>query len=147
VELSRYRFRSVWTLPVSRDAVYDVVADLGAYPQWWPQVRTVERIDESTAALVCRSWLPYDLRFRASAVREDREAGILEATLTGDLEGWSRWTLTAHRAGTSLRYEQEVVTRAALLRRLAPIARPAMRLNHAVMMRACRRGLARRLAS
>ncbi len=147
MDLSLYRFRSVWSLPVGRDAVYDVLADVGAYPQWWPQVRTVERIDDVTAALVCRSWLPYDLRFRASAVREDREAGILEATLAGDLEGWSRWTLISHPAGTSLRYEQQVITRAGPLQRLALIARPALTLNHTVMMRDCRRGLERRLGA
>jgi hypothetical protein len=71
---------------------------------------------------------------------------VLEAKLTGDLEGFSRWTITATGSGADLLFEEEVVTTKALLRRLAPIARPAFRANHALMMRHGERGLRTYLA-
>ncbi|MGI8612812.1 MAG: SRPBCC family protein [Nocardioidaceae bacterium] len=140
-----YRFDSSWTVAAEQLVVFDVLADLGSYPQWWPQVREVREVGERTAELDCRSALPYRLRVRATSLREDRAAGVLEAALGGDLDGWSRWTLTPAPVGTALRYEQEVVTRTALLRRAAGMARPVLRLNHSWMMRGARRGLALRV--
>lgn len=146
VEMSRYRFRSMWHVDVDKDAVFDVLADLGSYPHWWRQVRSVERVDDETAELVCRSALPYDLRLRASRVCEDRAAGALEVRLSGDLEGWSRWTLRHDGGRTALLYEQEVVAHSRLLRRLGFVGRPVLRLNHWWMMRSGRLGLDRWLA-
>lgn len=138
-----YRFRSAWHVPADRDRIFDVLADIGAYPRWWPQVRSVDRVDEDTAALVCRSVLPYDLRMRAARAREDRDSGALEVRLSGDLDGWSRWTLRVEGSGTALLYEQEVVAHGQMLRLLGLVGRPFLRLNHAWMMRCGRVGLAR----
>lgn len=71
---------------------------------------------------------------------------MLEARLTGDLEGHSRWTLapSPDGAGTVLQFGEEVEVRRRLLRTLS-FARPAFRFNHAVMMRAGERGLRRHL--
>lgn len=137
-----YRFRSAWHVPADRDRLFDVLADIGAYPRWWPQVRSVDRVDEDTAALVCRSVLPYDLRMRAARAREDRDSGALEVRLSGDLDGWSRWTLRGEGSGTALLYEQEVVAHGQTLRLLGLVGRPFLRLNHAWMMRCGRVGLA-----
>ncbi|MGH3356449.1 MAG: SRPBCC family protein [Nocardioidaceae bacterium] len=137
-----YRFRSAWHVPADRDRIFDVLADIGAYPRWWPQVRSVDRVDEDTAALVCRSVLPYDLRMRAARAREDRDSGALEVRLSGDLDGWSRWTLRGEGSGTALLYEQEVVAHGQMLRLLGLVGRPFLRLNHAWMMRCGRVGLA-----
>jgi hypothetical protein len=143
--LSDYRFREHWHLPAGADAVYDVLVDLATYPQWWPQVLSVDGIDDDGARLVCRSMLPYSLRFDALRGREDRIAGVLEARLVGDLVGWSRWTVLPHPRGTELQYEQHVTTPRRHLRWLSPVARPALLLNDAWMMRGGRRGLESRL--
>jgi hypothetical protein len=143
--LSDYRFTERWQLRASTDVVFDVLVDLAAYPQWWPQVRSVEGIDDDSAHVVCRSALPYSLRFVTLRGREDRAAGVLEARLVGDLDGFSRWTLQPHPDGTEVVYEQRVTTQRRLLRWLAPVARPMLLLNHAWMMRGGRRGLELRL--
>jgi hypothetical protein len=143
--LADYRFREHWHLPAQVDTVYDILVDLASYPQWWPQVRSVEGIDQDGARLVCRSALPYSLRFDALRGREDREAGVLEARLVGDLVGFSRWIVRPHAYGTELVYEQHVTTPRGVLRWLAPIARPVLVLNHAWMMRCGRKGLETRL--
>jgi len=153
-----FRFRHRWHVPVERADAYAVLSDLADYPRWWPQVQSVERIDDSTAAVVCRSLLPYRLRFRMRVARQDPDAGVLEARLSGDLEGWCRWSL-AHSAppsvsaerpapgGTTLLFEQVVVTPNRLLRSLAVLGRPALRLNHTWMMRSGHRGLLRHLCA
>ncbi|MFD7710271.1 SRPBCC family protein [Streptomyces sp. NPDC059786] len=141
----RYRFRSRWTLPAAPAAVYPVLERIEDYPRWWPQVREVRLADERTGTVRVRSLLPYDLVFTAHEVRRDPVTGVLQIAMTGDLEGWARWTLTADGPGTLARYDQEVEVTKVLLRRLAVPGRPLFRANHALMMRAGRRGLGARL--
>jgi hypothetical protein len=143
--LSDYRFRERWTLAAPAETVYEVLVDLPSYPHWWPQVLSVEQLDDDSAHVVCRSALPYLLRFDALRGREDRDAGVLEARLVGDLLGWSRWTVAAAGAGTELLYEQQVSTPKTVLKRLALVARPLLLANHAWMMRGGRHGLEARL--
>jgi uncharacterized protein YndB with AHSA1/START domain len=145
MDWTHHRFRSLWPLPAPPAAVYTALERVEDYPRWWPQVREVTRLDEHTGAIRIRSLLPYDMAFTAREVRRDPAAGVLEATLTGDVDGWSRWTVTAHGTGSLARYEQEVDVRKPLLRRLAVPGRPLFRANHRLMMRAGRRGLAAHL--
>ncbi|MEU2879157.1 SRPBCC family protein [Streptomyces sp. NPDC007070] len=145
MDWTHYRFRARWTLSAPPTAVYDALERVEDYPRWWPQVREVRRADADTAALRIRSLLPYDLCFTARETRRDPAAGVLEAAMTGDLDGWARWTLTPHGADTLARYDQVVDVNKPLLRRLAVPGRPVFRLNHRLMMRAGRRGLATRL--
>jgi uncharacterized protein YndB with AHSA1/START domain len=141
MDWTHYRFRSLWVLAAPADDVYDVLADAERYPRWWPQVREVTRLDDRSGVIRIRSLLPYDLVFTAREVRRDPAAGILEIAMTGDVDGWARWTLTPDGPGTRARYDQEVRVTKPLLRRLAVPGRPAFRANHALMMRAGRRGL------
>jgi hypothetical protein len=104
-------------------------------------VRRVDRIDDSTVRIVARSVLPYSLTFRATESRQDEAEGVLEIAMRGDLEGFSRWTIEPGAAGTLATFEEEVITRKKSLRRLAVVARPFFRWNHALMMRHGRRGL------
>jgi hypothetical protein len=145
--LTDYEFRSEWHVPAPHDQVFDVLADIGSYPLWWPQVRAVARASHGRALLVCRSALPYSLEFVVSRRREDRESGVLEAGLEGELDGWARWIVSANGSGTDVVYEQRVVTARLLLRLLAPLARPVLKSNHSWMMRGGERGLRRRLGS
>jgi hypothetical protein len=147
VKASTYCFRSAWGVDLHADKLFDVLSDIASYPRWWPQLRSVERIDDDTAAVRCRSALPYTLRLHARRAREDRDAGVLEVRLHGDLDGWSRWTLTPRHEGTALVYEQEVVVRGRMLRWAGLVGRPVLRLNHAWMMRGARLGLHRWLTS
>ncbi|MER6078750.1 SRPBCC family protein [Streptomyces sp. NPDC001833] len=145
MDWNHYRFRSLWPLPVPLATVYEALREVEEYPRWWPQVRSVNRLDDSVAVLTIRSFLPYDLTFTAREARREPEAGVLEISMTGDIEGWARWTITADGTGTLARYDQVVDVHKPLLRRLALLGRPFFRLNHRLMMSAGRRGLLRHL--
>lgn len=141
MDWSHYRFRSVWRVPAPHTDVYAVLERAEDYPQWWPQVREVRSVDGRRGTARFRSLLPYDLFVTGEERRHDPEAGILEIAVTGDLEGWARWTVTSVPGGTRVVYDQEVVVRKPLMRRLAVPGRPVFLLNHALMMRAGERGL------
>lgn len=138
---SRYQFRSTWHVGAAPDDVYAVLERLPDYPLWWPQIRSVTLVNEHAYELVCRSSLPYELRFTTEQAVRDPVARVLEATMAGDLEGFSRWTIAPHRDGTAATFDEDVVATKALLRRLEPVARPAFKANHSRMMRDGERGL------
>src|SRR5690606_38143084 len=141
--VNHYRFHSLWTLTAPAPVVYRVLVRIDDYPRWWPQVRAVTRIDDTAGTARIRSVLPSDLVVVLREERRDPAAGILEVTLTGDIDGRARWTVTPAEGGGCLaRYEQEAEVRKPLLRRLAVPARCLFRANHTVMMRAGRRALA-----
>ncbi len=144
---SRYRFhfRSLWQLSATPGEVFDVLERAGDYPTWWPQVREVRELEETQGEARIRSVLPYDLWITGRALRRDPDAGVLELEISGDVEGWARWTVTAEdgRRVTTAVYEQQVEVRKPLMRMLIPAASPFFRANHALMMRAGERGLRR----
>lgn len=113
--------------------MFDVIADVAGYPSWWPQVRAIAKVDERTARIVIRSLLPYSLECELESVVQDRAAGILEARLRGDIEGWSRWTLTQDGNQTTMHFEQFVDTPYWPLR-AARWVRWLPELNHRWMM-------------
>jgi hypothetical protein len=145
MDWSHYRFRSLWRLPAPPAVVSGALERADDYPRWWPQIREVTRLDDTSGIIRIRSVLPYDLWFTAREARRDPGAGVLEIAMTGDLEGWARWTLTADGTGTLARYEQVVDVNKPLLRRFAIPGRPVFRANHRIMMRSGRRGLAAHL--
>ncbi|MFI6349659.1 SRPBCC family protein [Streptomyces sp. NPDC050560] len=142
MDWSRYRFHSVWTLPAPPHTVFAVLSDIRAYPAWWPQVREVATRDGTSGSARFRSLLPYDLVVTAHEERNEPGTGILQIRMRGDLDGWARWRVAAAAPGvTRAVYDQDVEVRKPLMRRLAVPCRPVFRLNHALMMRAGRRGL------
>ncbi|MFB7994751.1 SRPBCC family protein [Streptomyces sp. NPDC056002] len=141
MDWNHYRFRSVWDMPAGPADVFAALERAEDYPLWWPQVREATPLDERRGTARFRSLLPYDLFVTATALRRDTEAGVLEIAMSGDLEGWVRWTVGVYGDGTRALYEQEVEVRKPLLRRFARVGRPVFLVNHALMMRGGRRGL------
>jgi hypothetical protein len=146
VDWNHYRFRSLWPLPAPASDVYRALERVEDYPRWWPQVREVTRLDDTSGVLRFRSLLPYELTATVREGRRDPAAGVLEVVMSGDMEGWARWTVAPRGFATLVRYDQEVVVRKPLLRRLAVPGRLLFRANHRLMMRAGRQGLAAHLA-
>ncbi|MGH3492898.1 MAG: SRPBCC family protein [Sciscionella sp.] len=145
IEPGYYRFCSEWLLPARPTAVYRTVVDLASYPDWWPDVRAVSKVDEDTAELRCRAVLPYSLQLRMHRREQDEHSGRLRVELSGDLIGLLAGDISAVPQGTRLVIIQEVIVAKRILRLLDPVARPVFRANHAMMMRHGHEGLRRRL--
>ncbi len=125
--------------------MFAVLADLGDYPSWWPQVRSVVRIDDDAAEVVVRSVLPYTLRLVLTREVEDEANGLLRVGIGGDLCGWSQWVVRDD-GPTVAEFTEEVEVAGAL----GAVARPGarlMRANHRAMMHGGERGLARHLGA
>lgn len=148
MSLNEYRFRNVWSLEVAAARLFGALVDLANYPAWWPDIRSVSRVDDDTAELTCRALLPYALVFRLHRTEQDERAGRLRVDMTGDLEGYVQGIVAQHEPRRAqLEIAQQVVVNKRLLRRLAPVARPLFRANHAAMMRRGHRGLRTYLAA
>jgi hypothetical protein len=143
----RYRFRNVWRVAASPEETYAALSRLPEYPIWWPEVKEVAFVDRDGVRVRCRSVLPYDLSFVIHEPHADPESGVLQAKLAGDLEGYSRWTVTGTSEGSMLVFDEEVETTKPLLKRLSRFVRPALHANHALMMRHGEAGLRAHLAA
>ncbi|UUW89687.1 SRPBCC family protein [Pimelobacter simplex] len=140
--LRSFEFADTWEVPAPPETVAAVLTDLAEYPRWWPQVRAVASLGPETAWVRCRSALPYTLDLVLDAV--SRTPPVVEVAVSGDLEGFARFTLVPVAGGTRLDFRQEVTVRGALA--LASYARRAVLVwNHQRMMAGCRAGLAARL--
>jgi hypothetical protein len=140
-EFNHYRFRSIWVIHAAPTDVYAVLHDVGGYSMWWPEIKRVQRVSEDRFALRVRSFLPYYLDFESTRAREDKSSGVLEARLSGDLDGYSRWTIEGSGGPTRAVFDEEVDTHKRSLNLLAPLARPAFKANHTFMMRHGQAGL------
>lgn len=141
-----WRFRRDWIVAASPDAVYAVCADIDAYPTWWPEIRSIQRIDADSGVAVIRSVLPYRLHLRMTREVDDPVERRLRTGLAGDLTGWAEFHIEPAAAGRSaVAYRQEVEVTVPVFGRVAPLLGPILRANHAAMMRSCERGLARAL--
>ena len=138
-----YRFAGEWEIAGPPDTVAALLADLGAYPTWWPQILAVASLGADDARVLCRSTLPYTLDLVLHAVR--RETRVLETSISGDLVGRVRWDLAAHRGGTRLGWEQEVSVTGPMAW-ASYVARPMLSWNHRRMLAGGIAGLRREVA-
>ncbi len=142
MSLTDYRFRSVWLVDAPPGSAYAALYELVDYPRWWAEIRSARKIDEDHVEMRTRSFLPYELNFLLTRQRADPLAGVLEASMSGHLEGTSRWTIAAHGRGSRIVFEESVRTNRWALNKLVFLgARPAFAANHALMMRHGRDGL------
>jgi uncharacterized protein YndB with AHSA1/START domain len=144
--MAEYTFRTQWRIDADPDSVYAALRDVESYPRWWPQVVSARELDAGSGELRCRSMLPYDLVFVARREAEDPDRRVLRARLIGDLAGTTQWTIRADGAWAVAVFDEDVDAHKRLLRATGRLLRPALRLNHDVMMRAGERGLRNHLA-
>lgn len=93
---------------------------------------------------VWKGRLPYRLGFAARTTRV-LAPDLIEACISGDLEGKGRWTFSHVDGVTTIHYEWHVRTTRRWMNLAAPVFRPFFVLNHHVLMRHGARCLAKRL--
>ena len=145
-----YRFLTTWVLDSPCEPVWETIADVDRWPEWWRGVELVEMLeagdDEGVGCFYRHRWrsvLPYTVAFDMRTTRVE-PSRFLEAVATGELEGVGRWRFY-EGAGTAVTYEWLVHTNRAWMNALAPVARPAFVWSHNVVMRWGGACLARRL--
>ena len=147
----RYAFLTTWLIQADREAVWDVIDDVLAWPQWWRGVVSVAELEPgdedgvgSLGRYVWKSRLPYRLEFDMRTTRVERPV-YMEGSAAGELAGAGRWRLFEEDAATAVLYDWEVETTSRWMNALAPVAKPLFAWNHDVVMRQGGEGLARLL--
>jgi uncharacterized protein YndB with AHSA1/START domain len=151
--LADYDFLTTWCVDAPIRAVFDVLHDEPAYPEWWKGVQSVEVLeagdDDGLGQLARYSWrsvLPYTLVFDARVTRVEAPY-LLEGRATGELEGVGVWRLFERAGTTAAIYSWRVRTTKPWMNAFGPLPRPAFRWNHDRVMREGGIGLARRLGA
>ncbi|QGH69421.1 SRPBCC family protein [Pseudactinotalea sp. HY158] len=152
-----FHFVSTWVAPAPAEAVWRVLAEVEAWPDWWSGIESVRSSAPSTdaepqaAQVVVRSPLGYRLRFTLELTRSEPPRRSTFG-VRGQLRGSGFWAAdpadsaaasdaTDGAPVTRMRIGWCVVSDRRLVRLLAPLARWA----HGRIMAAGSAGLARRL--
>lgn len=135
--LSEYSFVTRWELEASAEEVYDIIADAGRLPEWWPSVyleaRLLEPGDEHgigrQVALLAKGFLPYTLGWRLRVVDSQRPTRLaLEAS--GDFVGFGICTVDPCAPKVVVRFHWSIRARKRLLRYFSFLLRPIFKANH-----------------
>lgn len=144
---------SHWHLAAPVHQVWAALADVPAWPHWWPQVRRVQLVAAGAPGGVGRvhrihwaSGLGYAVALEIEAV-EVLPPERLRGRARGTMQGEGVWLLSAEPGGTQLTYLWRVRLVTRWMRWLAPLLAPVFRRNHERVMRAGADGLARYLAA
>ena len=143
--MSEFRFAGEWRIAAGADRVYAALADVEAYPNWWPAFADARRIDDVSGELHVHGLIPVELVIIARQRLADPERRVLLALFAGDVDGVGRWQINAVRGGTRARYDEHVAVRTRLARSAGMLARPVIYASHAHFMRVGERGLTRHL--
>jgi hypothetical protein len=151
--MPHFRFVTLWRLHAPIDRVFAEIDDIEAWPDWWPNVRRVERLEPGDATGLGSLFrttfvgrLPYELRFDLRTTRREPPTSLM-GVATGELEGIGEWSLWTEEDWTVVRYVWAIRPTAAWMNLLAPLpfVDGIFRLNHHAVMRAGLVGMRRRL--
>jgi len=149
--MADYEFVTSWHFNAPQEQVWDLIFHSENWPQWWPGVEKVEKLQDGDSNHVgavhrytWKSKLPYRLVFEMKTTRVE-PISLLEGEAIGELQGFGRWQLSSESEITTVRYDWKVKTTKSWMNYLAPIARPLFKWNHDVVMGWGREGLAKRL--
>ncbi len=117
---------------VSPEELWDAIARVDAYRQWWPWLR---RLDAASLAMgevwtaTVQPPLPYRLRFdiHLDDVCAPHHAS---ATVLGDIEGRARLEIAPRSDGSELHVVSELAPTNSVLRAVANVAAPMVHFGH-----------------
>lgn len=151
--MAEYRLLTIWRIGAPLENVYAAIRDSQRWPEWWPNVRTVEQRAAGQADGVDSIWryawqgrLPYRVVFEVCATRVESLVAI-EGLTRGDLEGVGRWHFACHEGVSIVRCEWHVRSTRWWMNLLAPVTRSMFIRNHARVMAQGGDGLARLLGA
>lgn len=152
----RFVMISRWQLDCSIEHAWQLIADIRSWPQWWPEVISVQTDDVdagdtttprigSIAHIRWKTRLGYGLRLRTTTLRALPPLE-LEGAADGDLNGQGLWLLEPQVAGgVRITYRWDVRLSQRWMRICAPLLRPLFAWNHFTIMRSGARAMAQRI--
>ena len=147
----RFEYVTDWRFDAPVDAVWDALAEVERWPEWWPHVKAVQTLvpggADGLGAVRRIRWgsrLPYGFSLDVKTIGVDKPCR-LRGVATGDLAGTGLWELWRDGSGTQLRYTWNLAVHTRWMRIAAPLMAPVFRWNHEGVMRDGMRGLERRL--
>jgi uncharacterized protein YndB with AHSA1/START domain len=130
--LPPFRFDRTFEFPVGPDELWATLSRTQDFHRWWPWLRTLrgaELAPGARAEAVVRAPLPYSLRFEVE-VLDVVPLELVDARVTGDIDGPARLEVAPHELGSTARLVWEVELRRPFLRAASRVARPAMEWGH-----------------
>jgi hypothetical protein len=131
-------FADRWVVGAEPAAVAPVVHEVSQWSRWWPSVHSVERAPDAPGGgavwrFTFRTRLPYLMRFEAEMVHDDPSA-VVEARVTGRVEGHGSWVVRPVEGGAEVRFDWVVRPTLLWMRVLSPVAQPVFAWNHKALM-------------
>lgn len=133
-----FRFEESWEIPgAGVEEVYDVLSHGELLPLWWKGVYLkAERVSGEGEPKVgdrfhvtARGFLPYELNFILEPVALEPRRRVVVKTV-GDFDGLWSATLSPGDGAVHVDIIWQVTVLRPILRRLAPLLRPAFAWNH-----------------
>ncbi|MEM8487655.1 MAG: SRPBCC family protein [Bacteroidota bacterium] len=139
--MADYTFLTTWHFNAPIERVWELIHNTSRWPIWWKAVQEVKEISRgddagigSVKRFTWRGALPYRLTFDMTAT-EIEHLRVIAGRAQGELDGTGRWTFREDESGTHVQYVWEVKATKFWMRWLSPLARPAFRWNHDLVMR------------
>ncbi len=148
---AKYHFFTGFQLAGDRDAIWNVLQDVPAWPTWWRWVRRLDTVraasapDDVGAAYRNQMGSPlligYTYTFTVTGVDRHRR---IELDSTGDLQGRGQWDFVTAPDGTiHVSFPWLAETTRWWMNLIAPVGRPMLVWNHDRLMTDFARGWAR----
>jgi hypothetical protein len=125
-------FDRAWDFPVTPAVFWRTVQATDEYPRWWGWLRSFHADGLHTgtnAEFVVQGALPYKLRF-VVAVERVIDEQLVEADVSGDLEGPAALELEPTDDGCRARLRWRLEPHEPLLRRLDLVSHPLLAWSH-----------------
>lgn len=129
-----FAFDREWRFAATPDDLWRTLAHTDQYQTWWPWLRELEvdgdgLVEGTVADFVIQAPLPYQLRGTIAVVRAEPSC-VIEASVTGDLEGPARLEVRPEGSGAVAHLQWTLDVQSKLLRPLTTVARPALSWAH-----------------
>jgi hypothetical protein len=134
---NEYAFLTEWRVQAPIELVYDILKEGKEYVRWWPDVYLdAQHIPSGNpngigdqVVLLTKGWLPYKLRWTATAERRE-PPHIIAIRASGDFVGRGVWQLAQQGEECYIAFNWRLIADKPLLRWLSPLFKPLFKWNH-----------------
>lgn len=151
--MGEYRLTATWRIAAPQQRAFDAICDSLTWPTWWQGSKSVVQTASGDECgidckrqYVWKSKLPYRLMFVARTTRVEAP-NLIEAVVSGDVEGIGRWSLSREGDMTTVHHEWHVSTTKPWMNLTAPFIRSVFIMNHHALMKRGAVGMAKLLDS